>query len=93
MQEVKSISSYFGPVSNRGFELLFHVNFYSTKYPISRTELLTIVSIGTLTVSITLNVYVHAHSETGILYKSKETAHFCGTKYKQLPPHFSMFLL
>lgn len=68
MQKVKGISSNFGPVSNGGFELFSHVNFYSTNYPISRTGTLTIFSIGT---SRKLKAYIYTNSEAGILYKSK----------------------
>lgn len=59
MQKVKGISSNFGPVSNGGFEHFSHVNFYSTNYPISRTGILTIFSIGTHPVSRKLKAYIY----------------------------------
>lgn len=71
MQEVKGISSNLGLVSSRGFERFFHVNFSSTNYLISRTGLLSIFFIVILLLSIKLNVYVYAHNEGGILYKSQ----------------------
>lgn len=71
MQEVKGINSNFDSVSNGAFELFSTWISIEQTIPFLELDYSLFFSIGILPVSRKLNAYVCAHSEAGILYKSK----------------------